>query len=160
VISASSAASDYNFGVTGIFAGGILDFHPFSSGWRASAGVRYVDIELQGVARNGMEFGGISYSAGEIGKVTATVRNGNPAAPYFGIGYDSSHFSNDGSGFKLGVDIGAMYIGEPDVTIRTAITPASPTFASDVSSTASSIKDSLRNYPFYPVAMLSARFSF
>jgi hypothetical protein len=53
-----------------------------------------------------------------------------------------------------------MYIGEPDVTIRTAMAPASPNFASDVSSAATSIKDSLRNYPFYPVAMLSARFSF
>ena len=95
-----------------------------------------------------------------IGKVTATIRNGNPVAPYVGFGYNSSHFSSDGSGFKLGFDIGAMYIGEPDVTIRTALTPPSATFASDISSATYSIKDSLRNYPFYPVAMLSARFSF
>ena len=160
VISASSLANDYNFDVTGIFAGGILDYHPFSSGWRVSAGARYVDIELQGVAKNGMSFGGVSYSAGDVGNVTATIRNGNPVAPYLGFGYNSSHFSTDGWGFKLGFDLGAMYIGEPDVSIRTAITPASPTFTSDVSSAASSIKGSLRNYPFYPVAMLSARFSF
>ena len=137
-----------------------MDYHPFSSGWRVSAGTRYVDIELQGVAKSGMSFGGVSYSANEIGNVTATIRNGNPVAPYLGFGYNSSHFSTDGAGFKLGVDIGAMYIGEPDVTIKTAITPTNPSFSADVSSAASSIKDSLRNYPFYPVAMLSARFSF
>ena len=160
VLSASSLAKDYNLDVAGIFAGGILDYHPFSSGWRLSAGARYVDIDLQGVAKNGMSLGGVSYTADQVGNVTATVRNGNPVAPYLGFGYDSSHFSTDGSGFKLGFDIGAMYIGEPDVSITTARTPASPTFTSDVSSAATSIKDSLRNYPFYPVAMLSARFSF
>ncbi len=160
VISASSLAKDYNFDVTGIFAGGILDYHPFSSGWRLSAGARYADIELQGVAKNGMSFGAVSYSATDVGNVTATIRNGNPVAPYVGFGYDSSHFSTDGWGFKLGFDLGAMYIGEPDVSIRTAKTPLIPTFTSDVSSAVSSIKDSLRNYPFYPVAMLSARISF
>ena len=103
-----------------------MDYHPFSSGWRVSAGTRYVDIELQGVAKSGMSFGGVSYSANEIGNVTATIRNGNTVAPYLGFGYNLSHFSTDGAGFKLGVDIGAMYIGEPDVTIKTAITPTNP----------------------------------
>ncbi len=92
--------------------------------------------------------------------MTATIRNGSPVAPYLGFGYDSSHFSIDGWGFKLGVDLGAMYIGEPDVSIRTARTPDYPGFAADVSLAASSLKDSLKNYPFYPVAMISARFSF
>ncbi len=160
VISSSSLANDYNLNATGMFAGGILDYHPFSSGWRLSAGARYVDIELEGVAKNGMSFGGVSYSASEVGNVTATIRNGNSVAPYLGFGYDSSHFSADGWGLKLGFDIGAMYIGEPDVSITTAKTPPIPAFASDVSSAVSSIKDSLRSYPFYPVAMLSARISF
>ena len=82
VISASSVASDYNFGVTGIFAGAILDYHPLSSGWRGSIGVRYADIELQNIATNGANFGGASYSISQIGTVTTTIRNSNPAAPY------------------------------------------------------------------------------
>ncbi len=160
VLSSSSLANDYNLGVTGMFAGGILDYHPFGNGWRLSGGARYVDLELQGVAKNGLSLDGFSYSASQVGNVTATIRNGNSVAPYLGFGYDSSHFSTDGWGLKLGIDIGAMYIGEPDVSITTAKIPTVPAFASDVSSAVTSIKDSLRNYPFYPVAMLSARISF
>ena len=94
VLSSSSLSNDYNFGVTGMFAGGILDYHPFSSGWRLSAGARYADIELEGVAKNGMSFGGVSYSAADVGNVTATIRNGNPVAPYLGFGYELVAFFN------------------------------------------------------------------
>ena len=52
----SGAASDYNLGATGLFAGGILDYHPFSSGWRGSIGARYVDVELKGATTKGMDF--------------------------------------------------------------------------------------------------------
>ncbi len=156
----SSQANSYNFTATGVFVGPILDYHPFGNGWRASVGLRYVDIEIKGVTSSAVKFNGVEYGAAEIGRATATVRNSNNAAPYLGFGYDALVYSGAGWGCNLGFDIGALYIGEPDVTITTSIPVTSPTLAADIASATASIKNSVRDYSFYPVAMASARFSF
>lgn len=155
-----SSLDQYHFNATGTFAGGILDYHPFGNGWRGSVGVRYVDIELKGVAANGIQFDGSWYSTSEVGKVTATVHNSNPVAPYLGFGYDATVYSSDNWGVNLGFDLGAMYIGEPNVSVKTAITPPYPYFASDVAAGTATIKDHIRNFDFYPVGMFSARLDF
>jgi len=153
--------SNYNFDMSGIFAGGIVDIHPFESGWRVSAGLRYVDAELKDIATNGQTLGSTTYTPAQVGTVTTTIHNTNPGAPYLGFGYDASHFSKDGAGFKLGLDVGALYAGDPDVSIKTTLNPGTAGFSSDVAAETSSLKDSLRKwYNFYPVAMVSGRISF
>lgn len=159
IAGAYGASCDHGYNYTGIFAGGLLDIHPFQSGWRVSTGLRYVDVGYKEVASTGIRLGDNRYQADQVGTATISVRNSNPAAPYIGFGYDSSHFSQDGSGFKLGIDLGALYAGNPDVSITT--TQTVPGLDADIERETSKIKSDLRTYyNFYPAAMISGRMSF
>ncbi len=159
IVGAYGATCNHGYNITSVFAGGIFDIHPFQSGWRVSGGVRYVDADFKDVTSGSIHLGDNQYAAGQIGTTTISVRNTNPAAPYIGFGYDSSHFSQDGAGFKLGIDLGALYAGDPDVTITT--TQSVPGLDADISKEISKTKSDLRNYyNFYPVAMVSGRMSF
>jgi hypothetical protein len=89
------------------------------------------------------------------------VRSNNPAAPYLGFGYDSSHFFKEGAEFNLGLDIGALYTGEPDVTLTTSKNNNAQALASNLAAETAKAKDDIhKNYMFYPVLMFSGRISF
>lgn len=150
---------EHDFDITGNFVGGMLDYHPFRSGWRLSAGMRYVDVKFKEVDTDGADIGGTRYTAAAVGTVRTSVHNANSAAPYIGFGYDASHFNANGAGFKLGIDIGALYAGDPDVNITTDKNV--PGLAADIANEKASIEDGLdKYYNFYPVLMISGRISF
>jgi hypothetical protein len=154
---AYGAKCDYDLNLTALFAGATVDVHPFQNGWRLSAGGRYVDVEFAGSYTGNITLNGVDYN--NIGTTRISVKNGNTIAPYLGFGYDSSHFSKDGSGFHLGIDLGAVYLGDPDVSIKT--TGTVPGLDENIAKQTATLKDSLKNYfSFYPVAMVSARYSF
>lgn len=150
---------EHAFDITGNFVGAMFDYHPFRSGWRLSAGVRYIDVEFKEVDTDGAEIGGTNYLAASVGTVRTSVHNANSAAPYIGFGYDASHFSSNGAGFRLGIDIGALYAGDPDVKITTDNDVSG--LADDIANEEASIQKGLdKYYNFYPVLMISGRISF
>ncbi len=154
---ALGAKCDYDLNLTGLFAGATVDIHPLNNGWRLSAGGKYVDAEFAGSYSGKITLGGVDYT--DIGTTRISVSNGNSIAPYLGFGYDASHFSKDGSGLHLGIDLGAVYLGDPNVSIAT--TKSVPGLDSAIDKETATLKDSLKNYfSFYPVAMISARYSF
>lgn len=154
---AFGAKCDYDLNFTGLFAGATIDIHPLNNGWRLSAGGKYVDAEFAGSYTGSIKLNGVEYD--NIGTAKISVSNGNAIAPYLGFGYDASHLSKDGSGFHLGIDLGAVYLGDPDVSITT--TKSVPGLDSAIANETATLKDSLKNYfSFYPVAMVSARYSF
>jgi hypothetical protein len=154
---ALGAKCDYDLNVTALFAGATIDIHPLNNGWRLSAGGRYVDVEFAGSYTGAIELNGVEYS--DIGTTKISIKNGNTFAPYLGFGFDSSHFSKEGSGFHLGIDLGAIYLGDPSVSIKT--TKTVPGLDADIAKESATLKDGLKNYfSFYPVAMISARYSF
>lgn len=151
--------NDYQFDLAALFAGATLDYHPFRSGWRISGGVKYVDVKLDAGFTGGMTLGDTEYTADEIGTVTASVRNSNQAAPYVGFGYDASHFSGDGYGVKFGIDVGTLYVGDPDVSIKT--TKTVPGLEANIAEETAAIEDKIGQYfNFYPVVMVSGRMAF
>lgn len=151
--------NEFDFDISGVFAGGMLDLHPFRSGWRLSAGLRYTDVNFKAESTDGLDLGVTNYTSEQIGTARTSVHNTNPAAPYIGFGYDTSHFSEDGAGFKLGVDIGALYVGKPDVSITTDKSVAG--LADDIALEKAEIEERLdKYYNFYPVFMVSGRISF
>jgi hypothetical protein len=159
----STADNNYDFSVSGLFVGGLVDWHPFRSGWRVSAGVRYVDLEFKSDDTNsslvGKSIGQHNYTFAQVGGIHTTVKNKNMAAPYIGIGYDAAHFSRDGVGFSLGFDAGALYAGDPDVKITTDKTVAG--LGSDIDLEQGQVKSDIKKwYNFYPVLMLSGKLSF
>ena len=95
----------------------------------------------------------------QVGKVRTVVSNSNPAAPYLGFGYDAAHFSRGSTSFNLGLDVGAVYSGQPDVKITTDRPFAGLT--TDIATETQKVKDSFQKYyTFYPVIMLSGKVSF
>jgi hypothetical protein len=153
-----SKGHDENFNLSGYFAGVLVDFHPFQTGWRTSGGLKYVNVEYNSVKAGAQSIGNTEYTADQIGSLKTSVRNSNPAVPYFGVGYDSSHYSKGGTEFNLGLDIGALYIGESDVKLITTKGSAIPGIASDLTNEAAKTKGDIPS--FYPVIMLSGRVSF
>jgi hypothetical protein len=157
----NSKGDDEKLNVSGSFAGATIDFHPFQTGWRVSAGVKYVDIEYNSSVSNRVTIGSMEYTSEQIGELKTLIRSHNPAAPYLGFGYDASHYSREGAEFNLGLDIGALYTGEPDVTLGTTRNNNAPELASHLAAETAKLKDDIRkNYLFYPVVMISGRISF
>lgn len=145
------------------FAGGMVDWHPFRSGWRMSTGLRYADVDLSATnsLSNGssVRIGNNSYNAAQVGQLKTAIKNHNMAAPYIGFGYDSAHFNRDGVGLSLGMDIGALYIGDADVKLSTTKSVAG--LAADIAVETDKTKSDIKKYyNFYPVFMLAAKISF
>lgn len=145
------------------FAGGMIDWHPFRSGWRLSTGLRYADVALDAnktlAPTESMTIGKNTYTASDIGRAHTSLKNHNTAAPYIGFGYDTTHYNRDGMGFSLGLDIGALYIGDANVKLTTA--KSVPGLAADIAIETDKTKSDLNKYyNFYPVIMLAAKIGF
>lgn len=170
VSSFGGTLNDYNFRANGLFAGGLVDLHPFGSGWRLSLGARYVDLDLKSDDPNndtdgqgnhvGVSIGNSKYTFAQVGAVHTKVRNKNSTAPYLGFGYDAAHFQSNGVGFSLGFDLGAIYAGDPEVKITTDKSNV-PGLVTDIALEEEKLKSEIRKwYNFYPVLMLSGKVSF
>jgi hypothetical protein len=150
-----------DFALTGLFAGALLDWHPVRSGWRLTAGLRYVDLQFKSVDQSGRDIGKGRYTVEQVGAVRTTISNSSPASPYFGFGYDAAHFTRGSTSFSLGFDIGALYSGQPEVKIKTDKTPGGTNIASDLAAETQEVKSQFQKYyRFYPVFMLSGKLSF
>lgn len=155
----NGASSDYKFDVSGMFAGALLDWHPFQGGFRLSAGARYADLQLKAHELNGRTIGDNTYTAAQVGTVHTTVHNSMKVVPYVGLGYDAAHFKGPGFNFSLGLDVGAMFGGNPNVKITTDRSVAG--LATDIAKEKRDLEDKLSKYTMvYPVLMLSGKFNF
>ncbi len=96
----------------------MLDWHPFEeSGFRLSAGLGYNGnkIKATGSAKRGARINGVSYTAAEIGSVSAEVKLGNSMGGLVTIGYDSSFINNGPLSFNM--EAGVMYTGTAKLTV-------------------------------------------
>lgn len=155
----NGASSDYKFDVTAMFGGALIDWHPFQGGFRLSAGARYVDAQFKAHELNGRTIGNNTYTAAQIGTVHTTVSNDLKIAPYLGLGYDAAHFKGQGFNFSFGIDVGAMYAGNAEVKMTTDRSVAG--LPADIAAESKSLEEKLSKYTmFYPVLMLSGKFTF
>lgn len=142
----------YDFDATLQTVGALLDWHPFSNGFRISAGVMINGNELEGSAQatNGTyDIGDRTYSSGDVGTLTGDIEF-NAVAPYIGIGTSTSFGKNGSFGFIC--DLGVMYQGEADVTFSAdGILASNQTFMSDLKKEEQNLQDDLSNYEWYPV---------
>jgi hypothetical protein len=128
-------------------AGAILDLHPFQNAFRFSGGLRYFEYSIAGKTNIG---GGETPSTFRI-----SVTNTNKEAPYFGLGFDSSHFSGEKYDLKIGLDLGAVYSGKPDVTVTNLTNPGE-----DIQQQIDKYVSKYSFLDFYPVISISARLTF
>lgn len=95
----------------------IADWHPTGGGFRISAGAVYNGSEGNGtiVPLEPVTVNSRTYTIEEVGTLTANVRPSLTLAPYGGIGFGNAVSRRLG----LLVDLGAIYLGSPDVELIT-----------------------------------------
>jgi hypothetical protein len=133
-------------------AGAMLDLHPFKTGFRVSGGLRYFEYDIHGIVTVN-EGGDGGASTPNRFRVEAT--NSNKAAPYAGLGFDTSHFSGGAYELRLGLDFGVIYSGKPSASVANLDNPGE-----DVQTQLTKIIDKYQFLDFYPVATVSARLTF
>ncbi len=132
-------------------AGAMLDLHPFERGFRISGGLRYFEYDIRGITTVNENSGGVSTP----NRFRVEATNSNKAAPYAGLGFDTSHFSGGAYELKLGLDFGVVYSGKPAASVANLDNPGE-----DVQTQLNKIIDKYQFLDFYPVATLSARLTF
>lgn len=145
----------------------ILDYHPFSNGFRLSGGAMYNGNQLKlsgkpdGTAGN-IEINGTNYDSTKVGTVDGKV-DFNTFAPYAGIGYSSSKTKT--SGFSFNTEIGAMFQGTPTAKLNAACGPAlnadeCTQLKSDLAAEEKQLNDELSDFKIYPVVSIGLGYKF
>ena len=134
-----------------------IDLFPGGSSFRISGGVlfRPDDIELQGIPTGSVDIGGTSYSAAELGALTGTIGSSSEIAPFVTIGW-GKHTS---PGFGLFLDIGAAYLGDPEVNVVASGPNATDaTVISRLNAEEAEFEDDLGTYhQFYPILSIGIK---
>ncbi len=138
-----------------------MDWHPFAGGFRLSIGAIAAGpkIELNGTPNSGqtVEINGRDYNAAELGSLRGEIETGNSVAPYVGLGWGNYAGKNNRVTFL--VDIGAMYGGDPDVTLTAVCGPQANTtvpggcarLQNDVDTESRELRDEVTSVKWYPV---------
>ncbi len=92
--------------------GALLDWYPFSGGFRISAGGRINNnkIDLEGRPTTNVEIGDVTYTPTQVGALLGSV-NTDGFAPAFTLGYGGKL----AKGFTFGVEVGVMLQGSPKI---------------------------------------------
>jgi hypothetical protein len=142
---------EYNFDMKLRSAGLVLDWHPFADTFHTSVGAFYNGNKLEMTSRTtgSVVVGNTTYPAGT--SVTGEVTF-QKAAPYFGVGWGRSARAK---GISPVFDIGVLYQGSPDVTLR-----SSAVSQADLDNEAAQAEDALKNYKWFPVLSFSLGYKF
>jgi hypothetical protein len=161
---------DDSFDADGIDYDGELDlsnlgltanFLPFANGFRITAGGYFGNNEFTGIARGAgtsLDIGDTDYVLNPGDSVTGTIEY-NSFNPYLGVGWDFVFGS--GSNFVFGIDVGVLYLGEPEADLSAAggITRI-PGFADDLRREETLVEDDVSDWEFAPVLKLSFTYRF
>ncbi len=140
-------------------AGVLIDFYPFTSGLRLSAGGIYngtkVTATAQPTAGTSYTVNGNTYTAAQIGTATGEIKY-QKVMPYVGLG-----FGNTMSGGKVsfGMDFGAM-LGKPTASTSISNPTNNATLANDAAIEDAKFKDEANKLSFYPCISMSLSYRF
>jgi hypothetical protein len=163
---ASVDSSDVSYdGKTKLSNGNLfLDWAPLGPFFRVTGGVilnaNQVDVTAQSTGGT-FTLGGITYAASDVGSLTGTVKSGNSAAPYVGIGYGRVA----GAGVNFYADLGVMFQGTPKATLSATCGAATPAaLCSQIQAStaieAVDLQDNIKNFKYYPVASIGVTIGF
>lgn len=110
---------DYHANVDLRSAALLFDFHPFAGTFRLSAGLMSNGnkFHLDATPTNGATIGGTTYPGSTAGTLTGEIAF-KKTAPYFGIGWGNA--VGHGSPFTFIAEVGALFQGTADVTLRSS----------------------------------------
>lgn len=140
-----------------------LDWSPLGP-FRITGGLILNDnkINVTGTPSGGTyNIGGTVYPASAIGSLTGTIKSGNQAAPYLGIGYGNVA----GAGVNFYFDLGVMFQGSPKASL-TATCGSSLSAAqcsqlqTNVVAEQADLQNSVTRFKYYPVASIGVTIGF
>jgi len=138
----------------------ILDWHPFSGGFRLSGGVLLNNNEVNAVATptGSYDIGGITYNAAQVGTLSGKI-DFNSVAPYAGLGWGNALGKDKRWGLVF--DLGVVFQGSPNVNLTANGTSAGdPAFLARLAQEEQELKDELDEYDMYPVVSLGVTYKF
>jgi hypothetical protein len=151
---------DYDLDADLLSAGLLLDWHPFSGSFRLTAGVLFNDSQADLSARDpdGYTINDEHYSTAAVGRLSGSMDFAD-LAPYVGIGWGNA--IGEGGRITVGLDLGLMYQGDPDVSLQ-ASGPIrnNPRFRADLQAEEEEIEDDTFWLKYYPVIGLSIGYRF
>lgn len=140
----------------------LFDLHPGGRGFRVSAGVLINGNEVTAVSSEDAVYtiNGRQYPVGLVGRLRGSVKT-EPIAPYLGVGWGNA--VAPGSRWRLALDVGAFYQGEPEVTLTAQ--PIIPIllpsrFREDLKAERREIEEDVSGYTIYPVISLGVSYRF
>lgn len=142
----------------------LLDFSPLPGPFRVTGGFIFNDnkADVTGEPTNGTyTINGVTYPAAAIGSLGGTVKSGNRAAPYLGIGYGNVA----GAGVNFYFDLGVMFQGTPSASLSATCGSALPTAACsqlqrDVAAEQTRLQNEISRFKYYPVANIGVTIGF
>ena len=134
----------------------IFDWHLLGNGFRFSFGGKYNGNELNATATptTSQNIGGTTVAPAQIGTLKGNVKF-DDFAPYVGIGFDNSFYSE--SKWSFWSDFGIMYQGEPKLTLTATGAIANST---DLDQEEKNAQEDLSDYKMYPVAAIGVAYRF
>ena len=140
----------------------MLDFHPFNSGFRVSAGVAYNGnkITIKATPEKSAIINGRTYTPQEIGSISGTVKMGSGAAGLLTLGYDNS-LNGSSNNFSFDFEAGIMYTGTPKATVSSSgLASTQPQFIADLEADANKNFKKQTVLKLYPVLSIGMKYSF
>lgn len=145
-----------------LFSGSaLLDWHPFAGSFRLTAGLMLNDSQVDLSARDpdGYTLNDVHYSTAQVGRLKGSMDFAD-VAPYFGIGWGNA--VGEGGRITVGLDLGLMYQGDPDVSLKaTGPIRNNAQFRRDLEAEKQDVEDDADPWlKFYPVIGLSVGYRF
>jgi hypothetical protein len=140
-----------------------LDWSPLGP-FRITGGVIFNDnkVSVTGTPSGGTyTLNGTVYSASDIGSLTGTIKSGNQAAPYLGIGYGNVA----GAGVNFYFDLGVMFQGSPKASLTATCGASLPAaqcsqLQANVVAEQTDLQNSVTRFKYYPVASIGVTIGF
>lgn len=158
--SSTESGIDYDFDLDLKSVAAMLDWHPFSNGFRVTGGALYNGNELSARAApsDSFDIGGTIYTPAEVGTLTGDI-DFRKTAPYLGIGWGNP--LAPGSKWTVSLDLGIMFQGAADVDYTaTGALSTDPAFLADLDTERAELEDALDNFEYYPVASIGVSYRF
>jgi hypothetical protein len=142
----------------------LLDFSPLPGPFRVTGGFIFNDnkVDVTGRPSNGSyTLNGTTYPAAAVGNLAGTVKSGNRAAPYLGIGYGNVA----GFGVNFYFDLGVMFQGTPDASLSatcgSGLSAAQCNrLQADVAAERNKLQNEVSGFKYYPVANIGVTIGF
>ncbi|MGV6820578.1 MAG: hypothetical protein ACWA5T_08795 [Parvularcula sp.] len=155
---------DYDISIDMNTLTGTIDFHPFANGFVISGGAigggdKQVSLRGRFIEDQEIAIGGNIYTPEDVGVLSGQVTL-DDLAPYLGIGWDGSLYSERRINFLLRA--GAMFTGTPDVALSSerGLLSDDSDFQAALSQEESNLQQEIDSFEVFPVVNLglSVRF--